>query len=426
MARAFLAILLVAISTVAATAGAGLEAALKATVVLRSDTADDAFLGSGFVYDGGAFVVTNAHVVGHRERVIVTFADGSQTAAPVRGVDHLRDIALIALNEARGQGLTPGEAPLVGDAVFAIGAPLGTQGTVTRGIISALPRQVDPKVPLLFLQHDAAVNPGSSGGPLVDADGRLLGVNSRIADGSRFYIGISYAVATADLQRCITRLRSGKVQPDVRLGLRLRDMDRKLAEALGGEAGRGALVEHVTREGLFDSAGVRAGDILLAVDGQPLTTAGDLAFLLEDRSAGRQARLTVQRDGTKVHLPLTFEISPSALGVAGPSRGVASKASYGFADLGVALDPANRVTAISANSPAHFAGLAVGDVILRHNGAEASPAMLAGLQLKAAGVFLVAGSDGTTRHVIIDPWSKLRNLRTMGGGNAIDPAVVAF
>ncbi|HMO73612.1 MAG TPA: trypsin-like peptidase domain-containing protein, partial [Paracoccaceae bacterium] len=154
-----------------------------------------------------------------------------------------------------------------------MGAPLGAEFTVTRGMVSASARQVEAAVPLRLLQHDAAVNPGSSGGPLIDAQGRVVGMNSRIADGSRHYVGISYAIAAGDLARIVQGLVDETLIPFPKLGLQLRPVTRQIAAAMGLPA-EGALVDRVDPGGLADRAGLRAGDVIAAAGGQPIATPG--------------------------------------------------------------------------------------------------------------------------------------------------------
>jgi serine protease Do len=276
-----------------------------------------------------------------------------------------------------------------------------------------------------MLQHDAAVNPGSSGGPLVDATGALVGMNSQIADGSRMFVGIAYAISAAELARIVDGLIAETLAPVPALGLRARPVDRQLAEVLG-VAPTGLLVDEVEAGGLAERAGLMAGDILLAVGGRALDHAGDLPFALEAAQPAGQADLAVMRGGRMLLLPLSLEVEEAAPTLREVSGGVPQKvASYTLAALGVTLDAAGVITDVTVNSPANFAGLAAGDRILAVNGQPVAPGDLAAVTLDAAALFLLENSAGT-RHVLLDPYGQGTGLRAIGGANVLDPDVVVF
>ena len=164
--------------------------AMDAVMVLSSNDGRAVFLGSGFLYGTGGIALTNAHVVGTSDSVRAVFHDGEIAIARVIARDETRDIAILSVPTAHGRSslIRATQSPEIGHPVIAIGAPLGLGFTATRGIIAAAPRQIEAAVPLRLLQHDAALNPGSSGGPLIDEAGHLLGMNSRIADGRTRHI----------------------------------------------------------------------------------------------------------------------------------------------------------------------------------------------------------------------------------------------
>ena len=411
--------------------GAALARALAATLVVRGLDGSQALLGSAFLWRDDGLAVTNAHVVGIAARVLVVFSDGRSRAAAVVARDEVRDIAVLDLGESVGPGLHPAAAtPALGLTVYALGAPLGVEFTLTRGMISALARQVEPAVPIRMLQHDAAVNPGSSGGPLVDADGRLVGMNSRIADGSRTFVGMGFAIPAADLARLVPALLDGSLMPMPRLGLRVRAVDARLGRALGAEGG--LLVDDVEIGGIADRAGIAAGDILTAVDGTPIAGAGSLAFLVERALPYGRAELTVARAAATVALVLDLEppqmrLAPVGIGLReAPSR----VSAYTLARIGITLDDDGRITRLSANSPAAFAGVAEGDTVLAMNGVRLdSPAAVAAVRERRfdePAVLLVRRRDGSTTHVVLDPWDTGRGLRPVGAANVLDPEVVLF
>ncbi|MBP9185116.1 MAG: serine protease, partial [Fuscovulum sp.] len=211
MALAVLA-LMVTLAGAARAGTAELETAMDAVLVVRSDDAEDRFLGSAFLWGEEAVVaVTNAHVVGAAEEVRLVDRNGEEMTGLVIARDAVRDVAVISVPPRQDgsprRGLVAAADPAgLGLEVYALGAPLGVEFTLTEGLISATARQVEIQVPMVMLQHDAAVNPGSSGGPLVDAMGRLVGMNSQIADGSRMFVGIAYAIPAGDLDRIVTGL----------------------------------------------------------------------------------------------------------------------------------------------------------------------------------------------------------------------------
>ena len=174
----------------------GLNRAMQATLVVAAADRDRRFLGSAVLWRDGRFAVTAAHVVGERRKVRLKNAYGFEVVAEVVILDAARDVAFVKLADAvMGEGLEPRLTALrVGEPVYAIGAPFEADQTLTSGIISSRGRQVDPAIPVFLVQHDAAINAGSSGGALIDAEGLLIGVNAELAEVSRFYVGLSYAL----------------------------------------------------------------------------------------------------------------------------------------------------------------------------------------------------------------------------------------
>jgi serine protease Do len=421
---AVVAVLLLA-ALVRPAAASPLDAAMDTVFTVHSADAEDRFLGSAFLWGDGSVAVTNAHVVGDADEVRLIDRHGVEEVALVIARDPARDVAVLSVAEGRqGLVLAP-EVPGLGAEVFALGAPLGIEFTLTEGRISAMARQVDLAVPLKLLQHDAAVNPGSSGGPLVDAEGRLLGMNSQIADGSRMFVGIAYAIAAPDLDRIVTGLIAETLPPVPELGLRARPVDRQVAEAVG-VAVAGLLVDGVEAGGLAEAAGLQGGDIILAVGGTDLVEPGDLAFALEGATGQGAADLTVLRGGDRVTvtLPLVADAEPTGLRLREAPKGQPSAiTAYRLSALGVVLDEAGQVTAVTESSPALFAGLAKGDRILTVNGLVVD---LAAYEITAPVLILVEAPGGATRHIYLDPWGETEGVRPVGGANVLDPDVVVF
>ena len=420
--------------------GLALDDAMDTVLTVRSNDASDRFLGSAFLWGEEAVVaVTNAHVVGDAEEVRLIDRHGNEEVGLVIARDAVRDVAVISVaagaDGAPRRGLVPAADPAgLGLEVFALGAPLGVEFTLTEGRVSSIARQVEIAVPINMLQHDAAVNPGSSGGPLVDAEGRLVGMNSQIADGSRMFVGIAYAIPAQDLDRIVTGLIEETLLPFPALGLQARPVDRKVAEMLKIDP-RGLLVDGVKKAGLADAAGLKAGDVILALNGADLTKPGDFAFMIEAALADGQARLTILRDGKMQELTLAFAAvetaDTGALGIkirdidlsqTKPAR----IASYRLAALGIVLTDQGVVDAITENSPGLFAGLAKGDRIVAVNGQEMDATALDALEITEAAMLRVESPDGSTRHIFLDPWGGKEGLRPVGGANVLDPDVVVF
>ena len=408
---------------------ATLDDAMDRVFTVRTADAEDRFLGSAFLWGDGSVAVTNAHVVGEAEEVRLVTRHGIEEVGLVIARDAVRDVAVISVPEGFAGlqgGLAPSSVvPGLGDEVFALGAPLGIEFTLTEGRISSTARQVDIAVPLKMLQHDAAVNPGSSGGPLVDAEGRVLGMNSRIADGSRMFVGIAYAISAVDLAFIVDGLVAETLPPMPSLGLRARPVDRQVAEALGVPVA-GLLVDGVEAGGLAAAAGLTGGDVILAIDGAELVQPGDMAFALERASLAGQTTVTIRRGDATLDLPLSLVVAEETGGL--KLRQVTQAlpeavTAYRLAALGVVLDETGLVTAVTDHSPALFAGLAKGDRILTVNGAVVD---LATYEITEPVLILLQAPGGDTRHIYLDPWGKTDGVRPVGGANVLDPDVVVF
>ncbi len=407
-----------------------METAMEKVLVVRSADNADRFLGSALLWGEQAEVaVTAAHVVGKAAEVRLVDSQGREDVGVVIARDEVRDVALVALGDRfRGMaGFVVGAAPSLGQAVWALGAPLGLEFTLTKGQISAAARQVETAVPVRLVQHDAAVNPGSSGGALVDANGLLVGMNTRIADGSRMFVGIAYAITADDLARIVPMLIAEDLPPFPKMDFRMRPIDRMIAAALGVSAG-GLLVEDVAVGGMAERAGLRPGDVILAVDGVVIEVAGDFAFLIEAAVTRGEADLAILRAGQAVLVTVAFAEAAETglLQRNAPGSEAARKASYRIESLGMELGVAGRIDKLLENSPALWAGLVEGDRILMVNGVAYDTPALRGLELTEPAIVLVQGRNGRTRHVVLDPWNTAAGLRPVGDANVLDPAVVVF
>ncbi len=397
-----------------------LETAMAKVFTVHSADAEDRFLGSAFLWGDGEVAVSNAHVVGNATKVRLTDAAGHEQIGQVIAADRSRDVAVIAVDPGQGGLLPSATPPQLGAEVWALGAPLDIAFTVTAGRISALDRQTDPATPIRMIQHDAALNPGSSGGPLVDNTGALVGMNAQIADGSRMFIGIAYAIPAADLARIVHGLIGETLPPIPKLGLTARPVTRQLAEALN-IAPTGLLVDAVTPASLAEQAGLRPGDVMLAVNAAALPKPGDLAFALESAQAQNRLDLTILRAGSVLILiaDLTAADSPLTLrDLKAPQR----RTEYTLQTLGLSLTD-TEITAVTPNSPALTAGLTPTETILQIDGQPAQTQLTQSFTHPV--LLLIEGPNGT-RHVLIDPWTTAKTRHPVGGANVLDRDVVVF
>jgi serine protease Do len=264
--------------------------------------------GSGFFVEPGGLIVTNHHVIRGASRIQVTFQSGGAAPATVIGSDELTDIALLRAERAGGPPVPWGSSSAlrVGQWVMAAGNPFGLGGTVTVGIVSALGRDIEVGPFDAFIQTDAAINPGNSGGPLFNLAGEVVGINTAIFSPSGASVGIGFATPS-DLARGVVEQirRSGSV---VRgwLGVAVAD----LPPAPGAERG-GALIEGVERTGPAARAGLRPGDVVVGLDGEPVDSSRALVRGVAAMPPGRQVRLSVLRDGRVQSIPVQIGRRPT-------------------------------------------------------------------------------------------------------------------
>jgi S1-C subfamily serine protease len=257
-------------------------------------------LGSGVVFTGDGFLLTNAHVVGSATRGTAAFADGTETSFSVVGADPLSDLAVLRAGGPVPEPAELGEADelVVGQLVVAVGNPLGLAGSVTAGVVSALGRSLPARGRVIedVIQTDAALNPGNSGGALADSNARVVGINTAVAG-----IGLGMAVpVNATTRKIISALmHDGRVR---RAYLGVVTMPGPVPPAWRERLGRttGALVAEVVRGGPADRAGLRSGDLLLTAAGKPVRAAQDLQKLMFSDAIGKPLAITVMRNGALV------------------------------------------------------------------------------------------------------------------------------
>ncbi len=380
-------------------------------------------VGSGFILSADGYVMTNAHVVDGADEVFVTLTDKREFKAKVLGADARTDVAVLKIEGDKLPFLIMGDSDKirVGEWVIAIGSPFNLENTVTAGIISA--KQRDTGDYLALIQSDVAVNPGNSGGPLINMRGEVIGINSQIATLSGAYNGISFAVPIDEAIRVSEQLKkSGKVTRG-RIGVQIGEVSKEVAESLGLKNAQGAEVSLVEPGGPADKAGLKAGDIILKFNGAPVTRSSDLPRLVGGTAINSKATVTVWRKGAQLDLPVVVaELEPEkgAKASKGKGKGKGEQAepqaegkpnALGLvvsdltADQKKALGVAGGVAVESAEGVA--ARLQEGDVLLQLNNSEIKDAkqfnaLVAKLDPKKPSVLLVRRGE-TTQFISLRP-----------------------
>lgn len=259
-------------------------------------------LGSGFIVESNGFILTNAHVVAGANEITVKLTDKRTFKAKVIGSDARTDVALLKIEASGLPKVVIGDVNKlkVGEWVVAIGAPFGLENTVTAGIVSAKGRNLPDENLVPFIQTDAAVNPGNSGGPLFNLNGEVVGINSQIYSRSGGYMGLSFAIPVDVAMKVADELKlHGKIQR-ARMGVSIQDVSEDLAKGFGLAKASGALVSAVEKNGPADKGGIKSGDIILRFNGQPVTTSAELPKLVSSSKPGSKAVIQVWRD-KKMH-----------------------------------------------------------------------------------------------------------------------------
>lgn len=378
-------------------------------------------IGSGFIISADGYVMTNAHVVDGADEVYVTLTDKREFKAKVLGADARTDVALLKIDGARLPTLTLGDSGKirVGEWVIAIGSPFNLENTVTAGIISAKSRDTGDYLPLI--QSDVAVNPGNSGGPLINMRGEVIGINSQIATLSGGYNGISFAVPVDEAMRVADQLKkNGKVTRG-RIGVQIGELSKEVAESLGLKTAQGAEVSLVEPGGPADKAGIRAGDIILKFNGTAINRSSDLPRLVGSTPLGSQATVTIWRKGAQQDVRVTIaeleaDKTAKAKGENAKPKAEASSNALGFkvSDLSPSqkreLDVEGGVVVDAVEGAAARAGLRQGDVILQLNNVDIKDAKqfnaaVVKLDPKKPSVVLVRRGD-VTQFVSLRPSAK--------------------
>ena len=388
--------------------------------------------GSGFIIDKAGYVVTNNHVVDASKKITVKLPDGRSFTAKLIGTDPATDIALLKINSEKPLPIVEfgdDKKLRVGDWVIAVGNPWGLSNSVTAGIVSSLGRNIDTTSQQYtsFIQIDAPINKGNSGGPTFDLRGQVVGMNSMIFSPSGGSIGIGFAIPASLIHDVVGQLKAHGHVSRGYLGVSIQPVTPDIASSLGIKDAKGALVAEVVPSGPAAKAGFEQGDIVTAIDGQSVEDATDLTRKVANVPTGQVATFNVSRQGKPMQLKATIGSRPDAQQLASnaPDRsGVLSPSSANAAGLGLSsLTPETKknfniaetvvagavITKVDPDSDAADKGLQPGDVVLRvGNKIVRNPAdFQSGVaEAKKGGrtsvLLLVARSQGGTGFVAID------------------------
>ena len=382
-------------------------------------------LGSGFVIDSSGIVVTNAHVIGEANDVTVNFPDGTKLKAEIVGKDTKMDLAVLRVKPdkpLKAVKFGDSNGARVGDWVMAIGNPFGFGGSVSVGIVSARNRQLQSGPYDNFLQTDAAINKGNSGGPLFNMDGDVIGINTAIISPSGGSIGIGFAVPAASAMPVIDQLRQFGETRRGWLGVRIQDVDDDSAEGLGLGKARGALIAGVEEKGPAKAAGIETGDVIVKFDGRDIKTSRDLPRMVAETPVGKDVKVDLVRKGKEVQIAMKLgrlEDGEKLASAAAPAeQGKPTSTQALGLDL-QALTPELRtrnsikagvkgvyIAAVDANSKAAEKRIGAGDIIVEvSQEAVTTPAEVTKRiddlrkDKKRTALFLIANAQGELRFV---------------------------
>jgi len=335
--------------------------------------------GSGFVIRSDGLILTNAHVVEGATRVTVQLTDRREYTAKVIGVDKTSDVAVIKIPATGLQTVTLGDSNTlqVGQWVLAIGAPFGFENSATAGIVSAKGRTLPDSGYVPFIQTDVPINPGNSGGPLFDMQGQVIGINSQIYSRTGGYMGVSFSIPiNVAMQVARQILTTGHVERG-KLGVVIQNVDQGLADSFGLPEPEGALVSSVEQGGAAARAGVQPGDVILALNGQPVQTSSQLPVRIASLMPGTTVHLTIWRN----HAQREISVKLSAMGdetVASAQNPQQQGGSLGLAVRPLTPDEQQQahthggLLVEGTSGPSEDAGIQPGDVVLAANGLRVS------------------------------------------------------
>ena len=339
--------------------------------------------GSGFFISPDGYVVTNNHVVEDADEITVTMDTGDKYPAKLVGSDPRTDVALVKVTTDKTFPHVEfsGKDPRVGDWVLAVGNPFGLGGTVTAGIISAHNRDIGSG-PYDFLQIDAAVNRGNSGGPSFDLDGKVVGMNTAIFSPSGGNVGIAFAVPAELVKEVVDQLKTHGTVDRGWLGVVIQNVNDDIADSIGLAEAKGAMITKVTEDGPAAKSDIKAGDVIVAVNGEAVNDSRDLARKIAELQPDRDVKLSLMRYGDKREVSMKLGSFPTGKKLAALEEEKPADTGEQMKDLGLSLAPAARIpgagedgvviTEVDPASDAADKGLKPGDVILEVAGVSVS------------------------------------------------------
>ncbi|RUT30976.1 Do family serine endopeptidase [Arsenicitalea aurantiaca] len=371
--------------------------------------------GSGFAISADGYFVTNNHVVSDATRVTVVFENGDERVAEIVGTDERTDLAVLKVDGVEDLPFVTfaSDETRVGDWVMAVGNPFGLGGTVTVGIVSARGRDIGGSSYGDFLQIDAAVNTGNSGGPTFNLRGEVVGVNTAIYSPNGGNVGIAFAIPANTVQQIVGQLiENGEVTRGF-LGVSIQDVNTDLANSLGLPNARGALVTEPAEGGPAERAGINSGDVITAVDGQQISNALDLSRTIASKGPNTEVELTLWRNGREDTLRVTLDTLEETAAPTPPAEveepaqpDEPTPSSIGVTVVPNADDEGVLIQDVDAASIAASRGLAVGDVILEVDNTPVSTAA----EFEAA----IQGVRDSDRGTVLIKTSRNDNIRFIG------------
>jgi serine protease Do len=330
--------------------------------------------GSGFFITSDGYAVTNYHVVDHAKTVTVTTDDGKIHSAKVLGTDQRSDLALIKVDGSGFDHVSFADhAPRIGEWAVAVGNPFGLGGTVTAGIVSATGRDIGEGIDD-YIQIDAPINRGNSGGPTFDTSGEVIGINTAIYSPSGGSVGIGFDIPAATAKNIIAQLKDSGHVTRGWLGVQIQPVTAAVADALGLKQARGALVDDAQSGSPAEKAGVKAGDVIVAINGTEIKDSRDLAQKIANAKPGSSVKLDAMRDGNEKTFSLTLGQVPTR-------QTAQARSDQNKPNLGLTLAPASEagvngpgvvITSVDPNGVAADQGIQSGDVIVNVDGKPVS------------------------------------------------------
>lgn len=346
-------------------------------------------LGSGFIIDGNGYIITNNHVVDKAESISITLSDNTKTEARVIGKDPKTDLALIKIETKRPLNAVKfgdSDKIRVGDWVLAIGNPFGLGSSVTAGIVSAKSRDIESGPYDSFIQTDASINQGNSGGPMFNLQGEVIGISSAIFSTTGASQGVGFAIPANLARWIISQLKEhGEVKRGW-IGIKIQPNTPEIADSLGISANQGVVVSGITEQGPAQKAGLQAGDIVLSFNRQPIDNTKNLSRLIAETKIGTPAPIEIWRNGQKQTLTVPIELMPEETPLSAAKETASDAAEtpdngeslniIGFTVKEISPELAERyklapstsgvvVTDILPNSNASRKGIKIGDIIVK-------------------------------------------------------------